>query len=350
MTPLWAPRMYAKDGLVKKALTLRASSIGDCLMGKYFLENVHAATPSARCTLLVGSRAAMINDLLQGYPWLDVIEVNRRHPLELLRSWRRLYGQDITLTQYAERPFSLPSKLFARTVTKRGGMVGFIDPFFANKILYDTLLPFAGEKKSEGMIVEEQKALAAAHIPISIKDFSLKYQTDSAVLARFGLEPKQYVVIHLFAGNEGRSISQEKRQRVVRAVRESLPAGYQVVLTGVSGEAARAEGARADMQGVKNLAGKTTVQELINLIAGARAVLALDSGAAHIAAHLKVPLVVLTRTEAKQGWWSEAMYGGRPTVLTQAGEDDEAPRTTPHPPSLEQIDLSAITATVARLI
>ena len=132
----------------------------------------------------------------------------------------------------------------------------------------------------------------------------------------------------------------------MHAVRGSLPAGYQVVLTGVAGEADRAEGARADMQGVQNLAGKTTVQELINLLANARAVLALDSGAAHIAAHLRVPLVVMTRTEAREGWWSEAMYDGRPTVLTEEGEDDEAPRTTPYPPSIENLSLQTVVRSV----
>src|SRR3989344_3338872 len=311
------------DSSIKNTLILRASSIGDCLMGKYFLENVHAAAPEARCTLLVASRSGMIKDLLAGYEWLDVVEVNRKHPLALMRAFRALRPQDITLTQYAERPFSLPSKIFARLVTRRGGLVGFTDSFWGNMLLYDSLVPFMGERLSEGMIVEEQKALTAVKVPVAVPNLRLSFIEDSAVLQRFGVIAKQYVIAHLFAGSEGRNISQEKRRALVRALRESLPAGYQIILSGVVSEAARAEDARSGLEGVINLAGKTSVQELINLIAQARTTLALDSGAAHIAAHLQVPLAVMVRTEARSGWWSHHMYRGRPILITNKEADDQ---------------------------
>ena len=63
---------------VKKALTFRASSIGDALMGKYFLENIHKEFPEAICGLLVGSRGKMLRELFSAYPWLEVWEVNRK--------------------------------------------------------------------------------------------------------------------------------------------------------------------------------------------------------------------------------------------------------------------------------
>ncbi|MBP9711149.1 MAG: glycosyltransferase family 9 protein [Candidatus Pacebacteria bacterium] len=330
------------DSSVKKALTLRAASIGDTLMGKYFLENVHAAWPNAKLTLLVGSRVGMIKDLFAGYPWLTVVEVNRKSPVKLLRAWRELRGQDLTLTQYAENPFSFPSKLFARLVTKRGGLLGFTDSFWGNRFLYDEIVPFEGEEKSGGMIIEEQKALTAVRIPIKVPRLQLSYIPDTEAPARFGLQSKQYVVAHLFSGNEGRSISQQKRISLVKALRDAMPEGYLLALTGVTEEYARAEEAKNSMSGVINLAGKTTLQELINLLAEARSVLALDSGAAHITAHLETPLVVLTRTAARQGWWSEAMYGTRPTVLSNLHADDTAPRAEIYPPSLETIDLGEL--------
>jgi ADP-heptose:LPS heptosyltransferase len=108
--------------------------------------------------------------------------------------------------------------------------------------------------------------------------------------------------------------------------------------------------AAQDMNGVHVLAGKTTVQELINLLARASVVVALDSGAAHISAHVGTPLVVLTRVAALKGWWSSAMYNNRPTVLVNRDADDSAPRDTVYPPSLETIENSAIVATVAKLL
>ena len=109
---------------IKKALTFRASSIGDCLMGKYLLENIHVQFPSARLGIVVGSRGAMLRDLFAAYPWLEIIEANRRSPSALFSLLKNFYGSDLVITQYAGKPcgrFSFRSKLFARVLAKRGG-------------------------------------------------------------------------------------------------------------------------------------------------------------------------------------------------------------------------------------
>ena len=329
----------------KKAFTMRASSIGDALMGKYFLENLHSAHPSANLYMIAGSRGGMIRDLLAGYPWLKVLEANRHSPTSLMRVWKELVGTDLALTQPAENPFSLPSKFFARLVSKK--LVGFEDGSRWN-FLYDILVQFDGEEKSDGMILEEQKALRAAGVPIGFRDLTLSYLADPGVLARCHLAKKEYVLVHLFSGNDGRSISQKKRIEIVRALREALPEIH-LVLTGGPEDAARAGEAAAGLPNVVNLAGRTSIQELINLIARARSTLALDTGAAHIAAHLRAPLCVLTRKAARHAWWGEPMYQNRPTVLCNEAADDSAPRFERCPPSLETIDLSTIVDKVAKL-
>jgi hypothetical protein len=83
-------------------------------MGKYFLENVHTANPTAEIFILVGSRGAMIRELFLDYPWLTVLEANRRSPKSLFRAWQALQGVDIALTQVSDKPFSTVSKVFAR--------------------------------------------------------------------------------------------------------------------------------------------------------------------------------------------------------------------------------------------
>jgi ADP-heptose:LPS heptosyltransferase len=319
-------------------------------MGKYFLENVHAKFPRARCVLLVGSRKEMIRDLFAAYSWLEVLEVNRRNVRGVLRAYADLRGMDVSLTQYAENPFSLPSKLFARAVTKKGGMFGFDDRSAWNTYLYDTVIPFAGEDKSEGMIVEEQKALKAANIGVEVPQIRLSYIEDTQVFSRFGLEPQKYVAVHLFSGSEGRSISQKKRLEIIQSLRKTIPTEIKIVLTGAKGESSLAEETLQDLYNVFNLAGKTTIQELINILASARVVVSLDSGAAHIAAQVGAPLVVLTRKAALTAWWGQSMYQGKPHVLCNTKADDSSKRTGPNPPSLETIDPQELLATVAKLI
>lgn len=335
--------------MMHKVLTLRASSIGDALMGKYFLENVHVAFPEAECFMLVGSRGKMIRNLLLGYPWLTVVETHRRAPRSLLAAWRALRGCDIALTQYSERPFSTPSKLFARLVSKR--LIGFEDAWWGNRFLYDVLVPWSGEAHSDGMIVEEQKALTAANIPISLSELTFSYidnpVTLSATLSRRRLDRGKYTVVHLFSGNEGRSVSQKKRIEIVGALRHAI--SHTIVLTGAEADASQAAEVSRELSHVLNLAGKTSMQEFLNLVGSARSVVSLDTGAAHIAAHLKKPLVVLTRKEARAAWWGKAMYGSRPMVLCNELVDDEAPRGIPYPPSLETIDTRKIADIVAKL-
>jgi hypothetical protein len=86
---------------IHKALTFRASSIGDCLMGKHLLENIHVQRPNARLGIVVASRGAMIRDLFAAYPWLEVIETSRRNPQTLFSLLRIFFRSDLVITQYA---------------------------------------------------------------------------------------------------------------------------------------------------------------------------------------------------------------------------------------------------------
>ena len=333
-----------------KAITFRASSLGDALMGKYFLENVHAFSPDSRFFMFVGSRGGMIRELLSGYPWLTVIEANRKKPQTILDAWRILKGSEITLTQVSEKHFSTPSKLFARLVTKSGGLAGFEDGFWGNAFLYDIRIPFTGgERESRGIVTEERKALAAFGIPISISEFSLSFPKNDAV-SKFSLTPNQYALLHLFSGNEGRDVSPEKRKLIVRELRKVLPADIAIVLTGGPGDVPRATDAANGLPGVMVLAGETTITELINLIANARVVMGLNTGAAHIAAHLKRPLVVLSQEGGKNAWWGKEMYGGVPIALCNESVDDKAPRERIYPPTLDTIDIDLITRSVMKFV
>ena len=152
---------------IKKALTFRASSIGDCLMGKYLLENIHARYPNARLGIVVASRGAMITDLFAAYPWLEVIEANRYSPRALWSLWKNFHGSDLVVTQYAGKPggkFSLLSKLFGRILARRAGLIGFTDVSAWNGVLYDVLIPHT---LSDAPAALERHALRAAGFPVS---------------------------------------------------------------------------------------------------------------------------------------------------------------------------------------
>lgn len=296
---------------LRKALTLRASSIGDCLMGKYLLEQVHAAAPEAQCTLMVASRAGMIRDLLAAYPWITVRTANRTDLKGMFAALKATWGSDATVTQYSGRgTFSMLSKFFARLVTKHGRLVGFIDPWKGNRFLFDHLLPFDSKK---ALILHEQAALHALGIPVSIPKPTLQFLPLPGTLERLGLTRGSYVLLHLFAGTNGRGFTPERRVALVAAVHAAFGDTHQVVLTGSAADAPYAKEAAGTLP-VQVIAGETSVQELANVIDGARAVISIDTGVAHMTAQIGTPLVV-ARACFAYNWWVPEQYDGPVTVL-----------------------------------
>src|SRR3989344_4332469 len=97
--------------MIKKAFTVRASSIGDCLMAKYLLQNIRAAYPRARLGLVVAGRGAMIRDLLAAYPWLEVIEANRRSPRARWHLIKNFWRSGLGVAQYAGGALHLAANL-----------------------------------------------------------------------------------------------------------------------------------------------------------------------------------------------------------------------------------------------
>lgn len=299
---------------INKALTFRASSIGDCLMGKYLLENIHAQFPTARLGLVVGSRGAMIRDLFAAYPWLEVIEANRYHPRTLFSLWKDFHGADLVITQYAGKPggrFSLASKCAARVLAKSGGLVGFADASPWNGFLYDTLVPI---QQMNAVVEHDREALRAAGVSVGLPFPTMQYVQDRGVLSKFRLKERSYLVVHLFAGNAKRGLHPDKKRELLTALAHKLP-NIHLVMSGGAGD--REEALRV-AQGTKAtiIAGEATLQEMMNLIKHSRGVVSVDTGMAHITAQLGKPLIVM-RTCVGRAWWLPGQYesGARITVF-----------------------------------
>ncbi|OGG89915.1 hypothetical protein A3G12_01580 [Candidatus Kaiserbacteria bacterium RIFCSPLOWO2_12_FULL_54_10] len=304
---------------IRKALTFRASSIGDCLMGKYLLENVHTRYPQARLGIVMAGRAGMIRDLFAAYPWLEVIEANRRNPRSVLSLWRNFYGSDLVVTQYAGKKggrFGLASKLIARALAKKGGLIGFSDTSRWNSILYDRLIPV----RSDIAVAEhERAALRAAGFPIVLPFPALECVQNAAVLTAFRLEAGKYIVAHFFSGAAGRGMSPEKSRELLIALRRTLPEDISIVVSGARADRESALAIANDVE-AKVIAGEATLQDMMNLIQHSRAVVSVDTGMAHIAAQLGRPLVVMS-TCLWRNWWFPEQYGASAPVSVFSRND-----------------------------
>ncbi len=328
---------YTGAYMVKSVLTFRASSIGDCLMGKYLLENIRAARPGARCSLAVSSRTAMVRDLFAAYPWIEVLEVNK-NPLSLARFFAR-GQQDIVVTPYTGGVFGILPKLTARLSAKK--LIGYSDSSPFNRFLYTKLIPLVGRSRAPRLL--ECDVLAAAGIPVAVTQSSFEYLPQPQLLPRLGLQEKNYVVLHLFSGGNARGLSPDKKMELINALAKTLL--MPLVLTGTEKETMSLGALPLSVRVVH-----TTLQELAHLIDHAAGMVSLDTGAAHIAAHLRKPLVVLASCVGVQ-WWSKDMYGeGMPTKLfTRLDVCKEGHDYSGYAPCLDAIDMDAVAAAAAMI-
>ncbi len=330
-----------------KALVFRASSIGDCLMARYLLENIHAQFPDARCGIAVAGRGNMIRDLLADTPWIEVVEANRRNLKGLWRLWRDWNGSDLVVTQYAGKhggQFGLAGKLAGRLLARPGGFIGFTDAFRWNSALYSRLLPV----RSDAAVAEhEREVLRAAGLGVPVAYPALRARAARDVLQKFNLAAGSYVIVHPFAGNAGRSLHPDKVRELIVELQKAAPYVH-CVLSG--GEVDRAVALRI-AEGLPRatvVAGEATLQEMLGLIAAAAGVVSVDTGVAHLTAHLHRPLVVL-RTCLGPNWWFPGQYGPDAPIAQFSREDLCKPHVFKHyPDCINQISMAEVAAACIR--
>lgn len=336
------------NSAISKALTFRASSIGDSLMGKYVLENVHAAFPDARCAIVIGSRGPMIRDVLAAYPWLEVREANRRSRKSVIDLWRDFHGAEFVQTQYAGKPggrFNLMSKIAAWLIARRGRLVGFRDASRLTPLIYSHLVPF---DITMAPAEHERRALAMLGVPLAFPYPKLNFVRNDTRLLYFEVERKKYLVVHLFAGNATRSFSPSKQKEVLAGVARQFP-GFALLVSGGAQNADEARAAAEGLSRVRVIAGEASLQDLLNLIDQSAGVVSIDTGVAHMTAQLGRPLVVLA-TCLGPNWWEPRQYGPD-APITFLNRDDLCMHGHVHkhyPDCLNEIRIDDIRAAAAK--
>ncbi|OGG77936.1 hypothetical protein A3B35_02135 [Candidatus Kaiserbacteria bacterium RIFCSPLOWO2_01_FULL_54_24] len=330
--------------MIKKAFTIRASSIGDSLMAKYLLENIRAKYPNARLGLVVASRGAMIRDLLAAYPWLEVIEANRRSPRTLWYLIKNFWRSDLGVTQYTGGTLNLSTKLVARFLARRGALVGFVDHSPLNGLIYDKLLPHHERAGVPRLL--ECSVLAATGIPVATERMTFEYLPQPELLPRLGLQQKKYVVTGLFSGADARGLSPARKQDLVDALAKALPE-MTLVFIGTKSEREKLLQLRLPPRSV---IADTSVQEAAALIDQAAGMVSLGTGTSHIAAHLCTPLVVLVACQGLQ-WVGTDQFGDAPMkVFCRPDACPNGHDYSTYGPCINAVDMTAVAAAAKEFV
>jgi heptosyltransferase-2 len=256
-----------------RILVVAPNWIGDALMAQPLLARLRDKTPPPRIDVVA---PAWVAPVVRRMPEVDeVIEVPFRHGvLDLAARWRlgrelRARGYDHAIVLPNTWKSALP--VYFAGIPLRAGYVGEARYGLLNLRYRSTDAPMR----------EHYAALADApgRAQHDLPKVHLK-SGDGTAKARFGIEGDYAVFC------PGAEYGPAKRWPYFAQLAEkvSLP----VVVIGSAKDAEAASGIQGN-----NLVGKTTLDEAIDLIAGARFVVSNDSGLMHVAAALGRPLVAL---------------------------------------------------------
>ncbi|WP_037357681.1 glycosyltransferase family 9 protein [Amycolatopsis orientalis] len=323
---------------MKRVLVARQDNLGDVLLAGPAIRAIAAHT--AHVTLLAGPHGAAAGELLPGVdevrvfraPWIDPEPPPlTRASVEALAGQLAGFDEAFVFTSFHQSP--LPLAL----VLRMAGVpwIGAICEDYPGSLL-DLRHRVPGDPPEALRMLSLVQA-AGYSLPAG-DDGRLAVRRplpDVSALTGIG----DYVVVHPTASVPARSPSPVHSGRIADALAE---AGHRVVVTG-----AAPEGMRADV----DLSGRTTLPELAAVLAGAEAVVAPNTGPAHLAAAVGTPVVSLFSPVVPAARWAPF---GVPAALLG---DQHAPcrgsraRTCPVPghPCLDGIDPAEVVAAVEEL-
>ncbi len=273
-----------------KIVVWQSAFLGDLVLTSNLLLNIRELFPKAEILLVARPFA---KELFMGWDWLKV------EPLEktlsgTLRVVRRIIG--FKLGFGVQRGARTSFALWAARVKLRVGFDRAELSFF-----YHLKAPHRW-----GIHEVDRNLNLLRALGLKPKRFDLKLPTDGEFLSRtlekFSVKG-EYAVISPSANFKPKRWAEEHFAEVAKFL---LKRGLKVVLTGgaADGEVAERVKKLANSEGVLNLAGKTSVGELVHLIKGARLVVANDSAPIHIAEAVGTPSVaVYCATSSKYGFF-----------------------------------------------
>jgi ADP-heptose:LPS heptosyltransferase len=333
---------------VRRVLVARLDSLGDVVLAG---PAIRAVAAHAEVVLLTGPRGAGVAGMLPGVtdrmvwdaPWIanPAPEATPRHVRRLERLLdHAAVDEAVILTSFHQSSLPLAVELRLCGVSRITALSEDYPGSLLDVRLTSRDLPWELHE------VERALGIAAA------AGFALPADDDGlpALLpqARSSLRPAgEYVVVHPGADAPARMWPAEHSARLVTML---ASAGFGVLVTGTAAERELTAAVAGD-RGI-DLGGATDLRGLVDLLAGASAVVAGNTGPAHIAAAVRTPVVSLFSPVVSPGTWAPR---GAPVVVLgdqAAACAGSRARTCPVPghPCLAQVTPEAAFHAVEQLL
>ena len=284
----------------KNILIVKPSALGDIIMALPALSALRKSFPLARISWLVRPEFA---DILRTHPLVDeVILFDRKflgkawHNIKALSGIfaliRKLRSRHFDLTVDLQGLFRTAGLCWLSGCKKRFGMADgreFATIFYNNKVTCSS--------DSIHMVDYYLKVAQAAGGDISRIDFAIAenpqaHQTVDSLLKKNNVSGNNYVVLMPGSAHLDKCWPAERFAAVADKIKNDF--GFSVVAVGSPSEKPLCDKLKAAAKSqVVNLAGQTSISELVSLVSGAKLAITNDTGPGHIAVALGVEVVFL---------------------------------------------------------
>ncbi len=281
--------MTTEIGTIKRALIIRAGRLGDTVWGTTVIEPIRAYLgEQTKIDIIVtrGMRALFEHD-----PRIETIFEISHRSIPLVFSPTKL----AVLRKSFQQPYDLVVNL--ETSSHFSSLLRHVRS--NQKICTSTLPPHA--ERPDGLnVVNFYSYVLAQGVPASLcKDAAPTLRSPAHVdVASLIGNDREYLCLHpgnslLARGKTAlRSWPESHWRELVGLITQHVPS-LQIVLIGEKSERALSEAVAADFPGVINLAGCTTLPQLMAILAHSRALVTTDTGPSHVAAALATPVIAI---------------------------------------------------------
>ena len=305
------------------AVLLQNGSIGDFLLFVWLAELLWASGQFSKILIILPRGADFLRGFLDAYPYLEVREVSRAHPLAAARLWLDTHAKRNTSPIVAvihPSPGRIPLfvKLFAWALTRGPGsrLVGFQDAGPLCSRLYTTCLPYETNQLYSDTVRDIARAIGVV-VPADTRP-RLTFVTQKNALEALALQEKLYVVLHPTPSNRRRAPDLQTVVQIARCLAGQFPDATLVLSGGPQEklflEQAAATVRQSSMQTVVIAAG-LPARDIASLLANARLYVGVDTGTSHLASLLSVPAVVLAHEGTAVNWLP--LYSASTEVIYQ---------------------------------
>ena len=285
-------RSRSRPKNIRKALFIRLEHIGDMVMATPAFENFKKDHPKAKVHVLCRKLALPVIEknpyvdkvITYEAPWM-IRKENKERSLASLIDELKKEGYDIVFEMHGN---PINNYIASRTGAYSVGYGIRGAGFLLNKVIA------YGDKQ----MVMQNLALIKDFCRIKTTKTRIYYdqKQDPKVLRKFHLQPGSYIIINPLSGRKEKDLTYEEVLAFMKKNRKGA-----IVLTGSASEIAPNKRFQR-FKNVKDITGKTSLEELFCIVRNARKVYAPDTGIVHIAKALGTEYRTIYKATDKRVW------------------------------------------------